>query len=199
VLVKQQSIPSTQKQQNQKEARWFITPIGQSTVDTPEITLVKVALSALPLFGEWNVMLTWGDGVTNLNLRDLLAFSSLSWQISVNTVRLARFGHLELDGNQMIEFSEKPQTRGWINGAFCLRNHKCSITSIAMTHSREPLERLSERKGVMAYRLTLSGNAWMQCEIKKSLESVWGSNAPWGKTWGGKAPVVTGHKGYIGQ
>src|SRR6202042_3033815 len=75
-----------------------------------------------PYTGGGTFMLTWGDGVSNVNLKELLAFHRSHGKLAtVTAVRPpARFGHLEIDANDRIsEFSEKPQAQeGWINGAF---------------------------------------------------------------------------------
>ena len=66
-------------------------------------------------------MLTWGDGVSTVNLDALLACHVAHGRlVTMTAVRPpARFGHLELDGDVITEFSEKPQTgEGWINGAY---------------------------------------------------------------------------------
>ena len=66
-------------------------------------------------------MLTWGDGVSNVNLDKLLEFHHSHGKLAtVTAVRPpARFGRLEIEGNQVLNFSEKPQLgEGWINGAF---------------------------------------------------------------------------------
>ena len=66
-------------------------------------------------------MLTWGDGVSDVDLDELLAFHQSHGKLAtVTAVRPpARFGHMELDGDHVVEFTEKPQTgEGWINGAF---------------------------------------------------------------------------------
>lgn len=66
-------------------------------------------------------MLTWGDGLSNLDLDALLAFHRSHGKLATLTAArpAARFGHLEFDGNKVVEFNEKPQTaEGWVNGAF---------------------------------------------------------------------------------
>ena len=66
-------------------------------------------------------MLTWGDGVSDIDINKLLEFHRSHGKLCTMTaVRPpARFGHLEMDGDAIVEFSEKPQTgEGWINGAF---------------------------------------------------------------------------------
>ena len=74
-----------------------------------------------PYLGSETFMLTWGDGVSDINLDELLAFHRSHGKLATLTaVRPpARYGHLDLDGRRVISFSEKPQTaEGWINGAF---------------------------------------------------------------------------------
>ena len=66
-------------------------------------------------------MLTYGDGVSDVDLDALLAFHRGHGKLATMTaVRPpARFGHLEFDGDRVVHFDEKPQTsEGWINGAF---------------------------------------------------------------------------------
>ena len=66
-------------------------------------------------------MLTWGDGVSDVNLKELLAFHKAHGKLAtVTAVRPpARFGCMVFEGDRVKEFSEKPQTtEGWINGAF---------------------------------------------------------------------------------
>jgi glucose-1-phosphate cytidylyltransferase len=64
-----------------------------------------------PYLDNETFMLTWGDGVSDVNLHDLLAFHRSHGKLATMTaVRPpARFGHIELNGDQIVEFSEKPQ------------------------------------------------------------------------------------------
>ena len=74
-----------------------------------------------PYIGNEPFLLTWGDGVSDVNIKDLIAFHRSHGKLATLTaVRPpARFGHLELEGQKIVEFSEKVQTKeGWINGAF---------------------------------------------------------------------------------
>ena len=83
-------------------------------------------------------MLTWGDGLSTVDLNALLEFHRGHGKLATLTaVRPpARFGRIELDGDQIVEFSEKPQTgEGWINGAFFVLEPGCSTTSTATTRS----------------------------------------------------------------
>ena len=141
-----------------------------------------------PYIGNETFMLTWGDGVSNVDLNELLKFHRSHGKLATLTaVRpTARFGHLEMNGNQVTEFSEKPQTReGWINGAFfVIEPEVFDYIEDDSTHwEKEPLERLAREGQLMAYR----HDSFWQCmdtlREKKYLESLWeGGNAPW-KIW----------------
>jgi len=141
-----------------------------------------------PALGNETFMLTWGDGVSNINLHELLAFHRKHGKLATLTaVRpTARFGHLELDGDQIVEFSEKPQTKeGWINGAFFVLEPEIFeyIDGDATHWEKEPLERLARDGQLMAYR----HSAFWQCmdtiREKRYLEDLWATdNAPW-KLW----------------
>ena len=66
-------------------------------------------------------MLTYGDGVSDINIKDLVKFHKEMGKVAtVTAVRpVARFGELQLNNSTVINFSEKPQTQsGWINGGF---------------------------------------------------------------------------------
>jgi len=140
------------------------------------------------IIGNETFMLTWGDGVSNVDLHDLLRFHKAHGKLATLTaVRpTARFGHLELDNEMVTEFSEKPQTaEGWINGAFfVLEPGVFDYVDGDATHwEREPLQRLAAEKQLVAYR----HDSFWQCmdtlREKKYLESLWESGkAPW-KLW----------------
>ena len=158
-------------------------------VDTGQKTQTGGRIKRLaPYLGDGTFMLTWGDGVSDVNLDDLLAFHRAHGKMATLTaVRpTARFGHLEMDGDLITEFSEKPQAKeGWINGAFfVLEPEVFDFIEGDDTHfEKEPLARLAEQGQLMAYKHT---NFW-QCmdtiREKKYLETLWETgNAPW-KTW----------------
>jgi glucose-1-phosphate cytidylyltransferase len=145
-------------------------------------------LRLAPYLGGETFMLTWGDGVADVDLRALLDFHRSHGKLATLTaVRPpARFGHLELEGNRISEFSEKPQTgEGWINGAFFVLEPKVFdyVDGDDTQWEREPLERLAKDGQLMAY---LHEGFW-QCmdtlRDKRLLQGLWdGGNAPW-KVW----------------
>ncbi len=138
--------------------------------------------------GNNTFMLTWGDGVSDINLNELLAFHRAHGKLATLTaVRpQARFGHLELEGNSVTEFSEKPQTKeGWINGAFfVLEPEVFDYIEGDKTHwERGPLERLAQEGQLMAYRHQSFWQCMDTLRDKKMLEKLWETDAaPW-KTW----------------
>jgi glucose-1-phosphate cytidylyltransferase len=158
-------------------------------VDTGMATLTGGRIKRLQrIIGNETFMLTWGDGVSDVNLHKLLAFHRSHGKLATLTaVRpTARFGHLEMKGDAVVEFSEKPQTaEGWINGAFFVLEPGVFeyIEGDDTQLEREPLERLAHDGQLMAYR----HHSFWQCmdtlREKKHLEGLWASgNAPW-KVW----------------
>jgi glucose-1-phosphate cytidylyltransferase len=157
-------------------------------IDTGQDTATGGRIKRLAAFaGDGTFMLTWGDGVSNIDLHDLLAFHRAHGKLATLTaVRPpARFGHLELQGNTVAEFSEKPQLgEGWINGAFFVLEREVFdyVAGDATQWEREPLERLAADGELMAYR----HDGFWQCmdtlRDKKLLEELWMERAPW-RTW----------------
>ena len=132
-------------------------------------------------------MLTWGDGVSDIDLNKLLAFHRSHGKLATLTaVRPpARFGHLDLHGDQITEFSEKPQIgEGWINGAFFVLEPGIFdyIDGDATQFEREPLERLAADGQLMAYRHDDFWQCMDTIRDKKLLEELWQNGAPW-RTW----------------
>jgi glucose-1-phosphate cytidylyltransferase len=158
-------------------------------VDTGQTTNKGGRIKRLaPYLGDGTFMLTWGDGVSDIDLRKLLEFHRAHGKLATLTaVRPpARFGHIELDGDVVTEFSEKPQAHeGWINGAFFVLEREVLdyIDGDDTEWEKEPLERLSADGQLMAYR----HDGFWQCmdtlRERKLLEQLWESgDAPW-KVW----------------
>jgi glucose-1-phosphate cytidylyltransferase len=159
-------------------------------VDTGINTLTGGRIKRLgPHIGNETFMLTWGDGVSDVDLSKLLAFHRAHGKLAtVTAVRpTARFGHLEFEGDCVREFSEKPQTgEGWINGAFFVLEPAVFdyVDGDQTQWEREPLERLAREGQLMAYRHTSFWQCMDTLRDKKLLQDLWDSgNPPW-KTWG---------------
>ncbi len=158
-------------------------------IDTGLNTMTGGRIKRLqPYIGNETFMLTWGDGVSTVDLTRLLAFHRNHGRlITMTAVRPpARYGHLEFDGDRIREFTEKPQTaEGWINGAFFIVEPQVFdyIDGDDTQFEKEPLERLAADGELMAYK----HDGFWQCmdtlRDKYVLEKLWESGqAPW-KTW----------------
>jgi glucose-1-phosphate cytidylyltransferase len=169
---------------NRESEDWVIHLIDTGT-DTPTGSRVHRLRS---LIGDEPVMVTYGDGVCDIDLDALAAFHRSQGKLAtVTAVRPpARFGELLFDGDLVSRFTEKPQTHeGWINGGYLilepgafdyLHERECSLEV-------DTLSRLAADRQLSAYR---HENFW-QCmdtlRDKRLLESLWDNDrAPW-KVW----------------
>jgi len=158
-------------------------------IDTGLNTMTGGRIKRLqPYIGDETFMLTWGDGVSTVDLNRLLAFHRNHGRLATMTaVRPpARYGHLEFDGNRIREFTEKPQTaEGWINGAFFVIEPQVFdyIDGDDTQFEKEPLERLAADGELMAYK---HDGFWQCMDTRRDkfvLEKLWDSGeAPW-KIW----------------
>ena len=102
-------------------------------------------------------LLTYGDGLSNVNIEDLLKFhKSHNKMITMTAVRpKARFGELSIDGNKVLDFQEKPQMAdGWINGGFFVIEPEFFdiIGSDNVMLERAPLEKAANMGELMVYK-----------------------------------------------
>lgn len=109
------------------------------------------------LNNEERFMVTYGDGVCNVDLRKLLEYHKSHGKLAtVTAVRpTARFGEMNIDENVVTTFAEKPQASvGWINGGFFIFEKKVLdyIESPSTVLEKEPLENLSKENQLMAYK-----------------------------------------------
>ena len=141
-----------------------------------------------PYLGNETFMVTWGDGLATVDLDDLLAFHKEHGRICTLTAvhPPARYGHIEIDGDQITEFTEKPQAaEGWINGAFFVMEPEIVdyIDGDDTLFEREPLERLAKEGQLMAYKHDDFWACMDTMRDKVMLEKMWSTGAaPW-KVW----------------
>lgn len=155
-------------------------------IDTGLETLTGGRIKRLqPYMNGETFMLTWGDGVSNVNLHELLKFHKSHGKLATLTaVRpTARFGHLDLNGDRIQEFSEKPQTQeGWINGAFFVLEPEIFdyIEGDHIQWEREPMVQLARDGQLMAYKHEDFWQCMDTLRDKRLLQELWSSdNAPW--------------------
>jgi glucose-1-phosphate cytidylyltransferase len=175
---------STISRHKNQDLDWKVDLIdtGQGTLTGGRILRLK------PYVGSGTFMLTWGDGVSDVDIPKLLAFHRAHGKLATLTaVRPpARFGHLEFDGDQVARFSEKPQTaEGWINGAYFVLEPGIFdyIDGDQTQWEHEPLTRLARDGQLMAFRHESFWQCMDTIRDKILLQSLWDSGkAPW-KIW----------------
>lgn len=159
---------------------WRVTLVntGDATMTGGRVKRMK------PYIGDEPVLLTYGDGVADIDLNALLSFHrGHGKMITVSAVRpAARFGELELDGARVSSFKEKPQLHeGWINGGFFVIEPQFFdlIDGDSTLLEREPLEQAAKAGQLMAYR---HEGFWHCMDTKRDhelLEALWKKGAPW--------------------
>jgi glucose-1-phosphate cytidylyltransferase len=138
--------------------------------------------------GDEPFMVTYGDGVSNVDIKALVAYHRAQGKLAtVTAVRPpARFGGLTIEGSLVREFSEKPQSgEGWINGGFFVFEPKVLdyLADDAMSLEREPMERLAAEGQLAAFQHEGFWQPMDTLRDRRVLEALWESGkAPW-KTW----------------
>lgn len=161
---------------------WSVT-----LVDTGAATQTGGRLLRLKdkLKSEGTFMLTYGDGVSDVDITSLLAFHRSHGKLAtVTAVRpAARFGDLSITQNKVTHFEEKPQAgAGWINGGFFVFEPAVLdfIDDDATILERAPLERLAEQGELMAYEHAGYWQSMDTIRDRVALEEAWSTgNAPW--------------------
>jgi len=158
-------------------------------IDTGIPTMTGGRIKRLqPYIGDERFMLTWGDGVSDVDLDALVDFHLEHGKLATMTVVRppARYGHITMDDREVTSFTEKPQTaEGWINGAFFVLEPEVFdyIDGDDTQWEREPLEQLARDGQLMAYQHTSFWQCMDTLREKYLLESMWESgNPPW-KIW----------------
>lgn len=163
-----------------------------------KVTLVDTGLNTMtggrvkrirPYVGEETFMLTYGDGVANVDIAALLKYHQSHGKIAtITTVNVGqRFGIIDVDGSGKIEaFREKNEADGsLINGGYMVMNPGVFdyIEGDGTVLEKEPLENLAKDGQLMAYHHTGFWHCMDTQRDKKQLEEMWNSGrAPW-KTW----------------
>lgn len=133
-------------------------------------------------------MFTYGDGVADINIRDLIEFHRAHGKLAtVTTVRSpARFGRISFRGDEVVEFYEKPEAaEGWINGGFFVLNAGVLdyIDGDETAWEQEPIQRLARDGQLIGYRHDGFWSCMDTLKEKNSLEELWDKGkAPW-KIW----------------
>jgi glucose-1-phosphate cytidylyltransferase len=159
---------------------WSVT-----LVNTGKDSMTGGRLKRMKQFiGDETFLFSYGDGVSDVNIDELVAFHKKHGKmLTMTAVRpTARFGELDLDGDTVRHFEEKPQMHeGWINGGFFVIEPEFFdlIYGDSTMLEREPLERAAKSGELMAYR---HEGFWQCMDTKRDhdmLEALWSKGAPW--------------------
>jgi glucose-1-phosphate cytidylyltransferase len=167
----------------------YAEPWRVTLVDTGEHTMTGGRLARVREYmGNEDFCFTYGDGVSDVNVSNLVAFHKKTGRKATLTAVQppGRFGSLNLNGNKITSFQEKPVgDGGWINGGFFV----CSpyvfdyIEGDDTTWEQQPLKRMAEEGNLSAY---LHKGFWQPMDTLRDkiyLEKLWASGqAPW-KVW----------------
>jgi glucose-1-phosphate cytidylyltransferase len=163
-------------------------PWRVTLVDTGTETMTGGRLRRVAEYLDDDFCMTYGDGVADIAVDRLLAFHRDSGRLgTITAVQPAgRFGALDISGDRVAAFVEKPQgDGGWINGGFFVLSPRVLnyIRDDATVWEQEPLARLAQEKQLAAYHHRGFWHAMDTLRDKRHLEELWqAGRAPW-KIW----------------
>lgn len=163
---------------------WKVTVIdtGLHTMTGGRIKRIQKYVENEPFF------LTYGDGVSDIDIDKLLAFHQRMGKIATLTaVRPeGRFGVIDMNGDYVLSFREKrAQDTGWINGGFMVLEPEIFnyIKGDSMIFEQEPLEKLAKQQELVCYKHDGFWRCMDTIRDKQKLEELWSDgDAPW-KVW----------------
>jgi len=175
------------------------TQIHTSSSEPWKVTLVDTGLDTATggrikkiekYIGNSTFLLTYGDGVSRINIKELLSFHRKHRKLATVTAvqPLGRFGSLNIKCDNVVSsFLEKPKSEGgWINGGFFVLEpgiFKYIDNAETIIWEKEPLEKLSKQKKLCAYKHTGFWGCMDTLRDKINFEKAWQSgSAPW-KVW----------------
>lgn len=174
---------TTEIHQNNAEP-WRVT-----LVDTGDQSMTGGRLKRVRKYlGDDDFCMTYGDGVGDINISQLIAFHNSKKRLATltGTQPPGRFGALNIEGDRVLSFEEKPHGDGaWINGGFFVLSPRVIdyIQDDATIWERGPMERLAAEGELSVH---LHHGFWQPMDTlrdKQLLEDLWHSgNAPW-KVW----------------
>lgn len=168
----------------------YSEPWKVTLVDTGDDTMTGGRLKRVKEYvqDEEAFCFTYGDGVSDLNISELIKFHKTHGKLATVTAVQppGRYGALQLEGNQVKGFTEKPRgDGGLINGGFFVLSPKCIdlISGDKSVWEAEPLAGLAQAKNLMAFEHRGFWQPMDTLREKNLLEDLWQTNtAPW-KAW----------------
>lgn len=172
------------KLHNNNSPKWKVT-----LIDTGQKTMTGGRLKRIAKYLDGEMfMMTYGDGLADINIKDLLKFhKSHGKMATVTAVKPApRFGSLNLrDDGKVLGFQEK-KDHPWINGGFFALSKRVLdfIDDDSTPFEGKPIQELVKRSEIFAYKHTGFWKGMDTLSDKNSLEAMWEENPPW-KIWKG--------------
>jgi glucose-1-phosphate cytidylyltransferase len=164
---------------------WKVTLVDTGTETMTGGRIKRVA----PYIGNETFMLTYGDGVSNVNITELVRYHQSRGKAATVTATQpsGRFGSLSIQAEEIVDsFQEKPAgDRSWINGGFFVLEPRvlATISGDATIFEKEPLESLAQSGQLVAYKHSGFWQPMDTLRDKNHLEELWNSGkAPW-KVW----------------
>ena len=157
-------------------------------IDTGESSMTGGRLKKVGKFLNETFCLTYGDGLTDLDVSKVIEFHKKNnFMVTVTAVQpKGRFGGLELNGNKVTQFNEKPPgDGGWINGGYFVMEPQFLdyIDDDFTILEQEPLMMAAKNNNLIAFKHTGFWHAMDTLRDKDELERLWKTgNAPW-KIW----------------
>jgi len=168
---------------NKKAEPWVVT-----LIDTGEMTQTGGRIKRICNYiKNENFCMTYGDGLSDVDISKVITMHEQNNKLVTMTAVQppGRFGALELEGNNVANFLEKPVgDGGWINGGFFVVNKEALkyIKDDSTAWENEPLQKLAEENHLQAY---LHNGFWRPMDTlrdKTLLEEMWSKNPLW-KKW----------------
>jgi glucose-1-phosphate cytidylyltransferase len=171
---------------NPKAENWRV-----SLVDTGQHTMTGGRIKRLePLLGDGTFLLTYGDGVADVDLNALVAFHRARGRLATLTAvqPVGKFGAVEMSAAGLVSnFREKPKgDRGWISGGFFVLEpeiFRYIEGGDLAVWEKHPLEGLARDRQLAAYRHQGFWHAVDNLRDKMELEAIWDSGSPPWKVW----------------
>lgn len=174
----------TIKFSNTRVEKWNVT-----LIDTGSDTMTGGRLKRIKRYiGNQTFLATYGDGVGNINIKDLVRFHKKHKKLATLSAIIpeGRFGVLSItSSNRIANFSEKTDNKGYINGGFFVLEPKVLdyIEGDNTIFEKDPLENLAKEKQLFAYHHNGFWKPMDTLSDKNKLESMWQDrNALW-KVW----------------
>ena len=163
-------------------------PWRVTLIDTGEQTMTGGRLRrALAYVGTDDFCLTYGDGLSDIDISALIAFHRRQGAIATVTAVQppGRFGAMEIEGERVNSFEEKPRGDGsWMNGGFFVLSPNVAryLDGDATVWEQEPMKGLARDGELACYRHEGFWQAMDTLRDRNQLEELWAGGAPW-RTW----------------